>query len=75
MGITNDRVKFNVGGRVFEKTATTLADAWKNSMQGAILDENWNLLQDNGSEKFIDHNSYCFYVLLDLIQTREPYIP
>ena len=74
MGIKTNRVKFNVGGRVFEKTAT-LANARKNSMLGAILYENWNLLQDNGSEKFIDRNPYCFYVLLDLIQTCEPHIP
>ncbi|PNX92775.1 BTB/POZ domain-containing protein [Trifolium pratense] len=75
MGIKNDRVKFNVGGRVFETTATTLANAGRNSMLGAMLDENWNLLQDNGSEKFIDRNPDCFSVILDLLRTGELYIP
>ncbi|MCI00628.1 BTB/POZ domain-containing protein [Trifolium medium] len=75
MGIKNDRVKFNVGGRVFETTATTLANAGRNSMLGAMLDENWNLLQDNRSEKFIDRNPDCFSVILDLLRTGELYIP
>lgn len=75
MGVINDRVKFNVGGRVFETTATTLANAGRNSMLGAMLDENWNLLQDNGSEKFIDRNADCFSVILDLLRTGELYIP
>ena len=74
MGVKNDRVKFNVGGRVFETTSTTLANAGRDSMLGAMLDENWNLL-DNGSEKFMDRNADCFSVILDLLRTGELYIP
>ncbi|CAK8574472.1 unnamed protein product [Lathyrus sativus] len=74
MGVKNDRVKFSVGGRVFETTSTTLANAGRNSMLGAMLDENWNLL-DNGSERFIDRNADCFSVILDLLRTGELYIP
>ncbi|XP_060211572.1 BTB/POZ domain-containing protein At4g30940-like [Lycium barbarum] len=76
MGTPKDRVKFNVGGRIFETTATTLAVASKNSLFGAMLDENWNLLSNSAiTEHFIDRNPDCFGVLLDLLRTGELYIP
>ncbi|KAK4265378.1 hypothetical protein QN277_026437 [Acacia crassicarpa] len=76
MGICSDRVKFNVGGRVFETTATTLANAGRNSMFGAMFDESWNLISGGyHSEYVIDRNPDCFAVLLDLLRTGELYIP
>ncbi|KAJ7979615.1 BTB/POZ domain-containing protein [Quillaja saponaria] len=75
MGIQKDRVKFNVGGRILETTATTLANAGRNSMFGAMFDENWSLLSDNSNEYFIDRNPDCFAVLLDLLRTGELYVP
>ncbi|BBH08602.1 hypothetical protein Prudu_020836 [Prunus dulcis] len=75
MGIQKDRVRFNVGGRIFETTATTLANAGRNSMFGAMFDENWNLQSDNSNEYFIDRNPDCFAVLLDLLRTQELHIP
>lgn len=76
MGIQKDRVRFNVGGRIFETTATTLANAGRNSWFGAMFDESWNLQTDNNSnEYFIDRNPDCFAVLLDLLRTHELYCP
>lgn len=76
MGIQKDRVRFNVGGRIFETTATTLANAGRNSLFGAMFDESWNLQTDNNSnEYFIDRNPDCFAVLLDLLRTHELYCP
>lgn len=76
MGIQKDRVRFNVGGRIFETTSTTLANAGRNSLFGAMFDESWNLQTDNNSnEYFIDRNPDCFAVLLDLLRTHELYCP
>ncbi|XP_052199531.1 BTB/POZ domain-containing protein At2g24240-like [Diospyros lotus] len=75
MGIQKDRVKFNVGGKIFETTATTLAIAGRNSFFGAMFDEDWNLQTDNSEERFIDRNPDCFAILLDLLRTGELYIP
>ncbi|KAL2227925.1 BTB/POZ domain-containing protein At2g24240-like [Sesamum indicum] len=78
MGVQKDRVRFNVGGRVFETTATTLANAGRNSLFGAMFDENWDLQSNAGTtttEHFIDRNPDCFAVLLDLLRTGELYIP
>ncbi|XP_020587004.1 BTB/POZ domain-containing protein At2g24240-like [Phalaenopsis equestris] len=69
-----DRIRFNVGGKIFETTTTTLANAGRNSMLGALLDENWNLFSSAG-EYFIDRNPACFGVLLDLLRTGELHIP
>uniref|UniRef100_A0A0D9W6T5 BTB domain-containing protein n=1 Tax=Leersia perrieri TaxID=77586 RepID=A0A0D9W6T5_9ORYZ len=73
------RVRFNVGGQVFETTTTTLANAGRESMLGALLDSSWNLASPaaagggggGGSvaEYFIDRNPACFAVLLDLLRT------
>ncbi|RZC85588.1 hypothetical protein C5167_041771 [Papaver somniferum] len=41
--ITFNKVRFNVRGKIFETTATTLASVSRNSMLGAMLDEEWNL--------------------------------
>ncbi|KAG4141822.1 hypothetical protein ERO13_D06G097700v2 [Gossypium hirsutum] len=76
MGIQNDIVKFNVGGRIFQTTATTLANADRDSFFGALFDDNWDLKQPiNGREFFIDRNPDCFAVLLDLLRTGDLYIP
>ncbi|CAL5376280.1 unnamed protein product [Camellia sinensis] len=75
MGIQKDTVKFNVGGKIFETTATTLANAGRNSLFGTMFDENWNLQTHNFDEYFIDRNPDCFAVLLDLLRTGELCIP
>ncbi|KAG5593693.1 hypothetical protein H5410_034925 [Solanum commersonii] len=76
MGIQKDRVKFNVGGRIFETTATTLANAGRNSLFGAMFDDEWNLNSDATIiEHFIDRNPNCFSALLDLLRTGELYLP
>ncbi|XP_048321072.2 BTB/POZ domain-containing protein At2g24240 [Ziziphus jujuba] len=79
MGIQKDRVRFNVGGRIFETTSTTLANAGRNSVFGAMFDENWNLQKFTNSSSdeyyFIDRNPDCFAVLLDLLRTQELYLP
>lgn len=76
MGIQKDRVRFNVGGRIFETTATTLGNAGRNSLFGAMFDENWNLRTDHTTtEYFIDRNPDCFAVLLDLLRTGDLFIP
>lgn len=74
MGVQKDRVRFNVGGRIFETTATTLAIAGRNSLFGAMFDENWDL-QPTAGEHFIDRNPDCFAVLVDLLRTGELCIP
>ncbi|KAF8033765.1 hypothetical protein BT93_C0124 [Corymbia citriodora subsp. variegata] len=76
MGIQRDRVRFNVGGKTFETTSTTLANAGRNSFFGALFDENWDLRPMNSnSELFIDRNPDCFAVILDLLRTGELYVP
>ncbi|KAF8400527.1 hypothetical protein HHK36_013826 [Tetracentron sinense] len=75
MGIQRDRVRFNVGGKIFETSATTLANAGRDSMFGSMLDENWNLQSRETDEYFIDRNPACFSVLLDLLRTGELHIP
>lgn len=76
MGIQKDRIRLNVGGKIFETTATTLAIAGRNSLFGPMFDENWNLQPNSTTtEHFIDRNPDCFSVLLDLLRTGELYIP
>ncbi|XP_073044176.1 BTB/POZ domain-containing protein At4g30940-like [Primulina eburnea] len=75
MGVQKDRVRFNVGGRNFETTATTLGNAGQNSLFGSMFDENWALQSDDITEHFIDRNPDCFAVLLDLLRTGELHIP
>ncbi|XP_047327266.1 BTB/POZ domain-containing protein At2g24240 [Impatiens glandulifera] len=76
MGVQTDRIKFNVGGKIFETTATTLAIAGRNSYFGALFDDDWNLQsQISGDEHFIDRNPNCFAILLDLLRTGELFIP
>ncbi|KAK3019731.1 hypothetical protein RJ639_004465 [Escallonia herrerae] len=75
MGIQKDRVRLNVGGKIFETTATTLAIAGRNSFFGAMFDEDWNLQPGSPTDHLIDRNPDCFAVLLDLLRTGELYIP
>ncbi|KAF3775109.1 BTB/POZ domain-containing protein [Nymphaea thermarum] len=73
-----DRIKLNVGGRIFETTTTTLANAGRNSLFGAMFDDQWNPRgpMDGGQDEyFIDRNPGCFSVLLDLLRTGELHIP
>ncbi|KAK4746552.1 hypothetical protein SAY87_025589 [Trapa incisa] len=79
-GTHRNRIRFNVGGRIFETTATTLANAGRNSFFGAIFDDNWDVPSDGGGlsqsqELFIDRNPDCFAVLLDLLRTGDLNIP
>ncbi|XP_066327985.1 BTB/POZ domain-containing protein At2g24240-like [Miscanthus floridulus] len=80
------RVRLNVGGRVFETTAATLASAGRDTMLGAMLDASWNASHDDAacggggggsaaSEYFIDRDPACFAVLLDLLRTGGLHVP
>uniref|UniRef100_A0ACD5V6D4 Uncharacterized protein n=1 Tax=Avena sativa TaxID=4498 RepID=A0ACD5V6D4_AVESA len=78
------RVRFNVGGQAFETTTTTLANAGRDSMLGALLDSSWNappeapgeaLTAAAPTEYFIDRNPACFAVLLDLLRTGSLHVP
>ncbi|XP_026430954.1 BTB/POZ domain-containing protein At2g24240-like [Papaver somniferum] len=76
MGTQTDKVRFNVRGKIFETTVTTLASVSRNSMFGAMLDDEWNLQPTEvNKEYFIDRNPDCFSVLLDLLGTGELYVP
>ncbi|GJY08930.1 BTB/POZ domain-containing protein [Tanacetum coccineum] len=70
-----NRVRFNVGGKFFETTSTTLAAAGRESYFGAMFDENGDIQMNPANEHFIDRNPDCFAVLLDLLRTGELYIP
>lgn len=73
---STDRIKFNVGGKIFETTSTTLANAGRNSMLGSLLDDQWNIAELHANnEYFIDRNPKCFSILLDLLRTGELHIP
>ncbi|KAG8071422.1 hypothetical protein GUJ93_ZPchr0006g42718 [Zizania palustris] len=73
------RVRLNVGGRVFETTAATLAGAGRDSMLGAMLDAAWNQgAEGEGegvAEYFVDRDPECFAVLLDLLRTGGLHVP
>ncbi|TVU29245.1 hypothetical protein EJB05_20803, partial [Eragrostis curvula] len=74
------RVRLNVGGRVFETTADTLASAGRDTMLGAMLDASWNAgghddAVDGVAEYFIDRDPACFAVLLDLLRTGTLHLP
>uniref|UniRef100_A0ACD5YML1 Uncharacterized protein n=1 Tax=Avena sativa TaxID=4498 RepID=A0ACD5YML1_AVESA len=70
------RVRLNVGGRVFETTAATLATAGRDTMLGAMLDPSWNAPgADADAEYFIDRDPACFAVLLDLLRTGDLHVP
>uniref|UniRef100_J3LEP6 BTB domain-containing protein n=1 Tax=Oryza brachyantha TaxID=4533 RepID=J3LEP6_ORYBR len=74
------RVRINVGGRVFETTASTLASAGRDTMLGAMLDASWNRGGEGGGEGgveeyFIDRDPECFAVLLDLLRTGALHVP
>ncbi|KAI3964697.1 hypothetical protein MKW92_007867 [Papaver armeniacum] len=87
MGMQTDKVRFNVGGKIFETSATTLASARRSSMFGAMFDDEWNWLRELmqlfrnlqpsqvNEEYFIDRNPDCFSVLLDLLRTGELCVP
>ncbi|XP_026430872.1 BTB/POZ domain-containing protein At2g24240-like [Papaver somniferum] len=76
MGIQTDKVRFNVGGKIFETTATTLANAGRNSMFGAMFDDQWKLRPGEVNEEyFIDPDPKCFSVLLNLLRTVKLHVP
>ncbi|OWM83979.1 hypothetical protein CDL15_Pgr004410 [Punica granatum] len=74
MGINGDLVRFNVGGKRFKTTATTLANAGHNSFFAALFNENWDLQPAIGEEIFIDRSHICSAILLDLLRTGELHI-
>ncbi|KAF2945812.1 hypothetical protein DAI22_02g244700 [Oryza sativa Japonica Group] len=76
------RVRLNVGGRVFETTASTLASAGRDTMLGAMIDASWNHGgggdgdgEGGADEYFIDRDPECFAVLLDLLRTGGLHVP
>ncbi|RZC82447.1 hypothetical protein C5167_045227 [Papaver somniferum] len=77
MGMQTDKVRFNVGGKIFETTATTLASAAEgSSMFGAMFDDEWNFRpREVNEEYFIDRDPEYFSVLLNLLRTGELYVP
>jgi len=77
MNNARDRIRFNVGGRIFQTTSTTLANGGRKSFFGALFDDNWNLNINSNSDDpiFVDRNPDCFGVLLDLLRTGELCIP
>ncbi|KAI3897932.1 hypothetical protein MKW92_009603 [Papaver armeniacum] len=76
MGTQTDKVRFNVRGRIFETTVTTLASVNRNSMFGAMFDDEWNPQPTEvNKEYFIDRNPDCFSVFLDLLGTGELHVP
>ncbi|KAI3923899.1 hypothetical protein MKW92_042609 [Papaver armeniacum] len=76
MGTQTDKVRFNVRGKIFETTVTTLASVNRNSVFGAMFDDEWNLQPTEvNKEYFIDRNPDCFSVFLDLLGTGELHVP
>lgn len=78
------RVRLNVGGRVFETTAATLASAGRDTMLGAMLDASWKAGCTTAeaaaggvgvAEYFIDRDPACFAVLLNLLRTGGLHVP
>ncbi|CAL4886736.1 unnamed protein product [Urochloa decumbens] len=72
------RVRLNVGGRVFETTAATLAAAGRDTMLGAMIDASWNSTPHSPAgpaEYFIDRDPSSFAVLLDLLRTGALHVP
>ncbi|CAL5020941.1 unnamed protein product [Urochloa decumbens] len=70
------RVRLNVGGRVFETTAATLAAAGRDTMFGAMIDASWNAPHSTpAAEYFIDRDPSSFAVLLDLLRTGALHVP
>ncbi|KAI3955700.1 hypothetical protein MKW98_006060 [Papaver atlanticum] len=75
MGVQTDKVRFNVGGKIFETTATTLANAGRNSMFGAMFDDQWNFRpREINDEYFIDRDPECFPILLNLLRTGKLHV-
>ncbi|XP_026436203.1 BTB/POZ domain-containing protein At2g24240-like [Papaver somniferum] len=74
--MTAEKVKFNVRGKILETTTSTLAAARRDSMFGAMFDDEWKL-QPKGDEKeyFIDRDPDCFSVLLNLLGTGKLHVP
>ncbi|KAI3949425.1 hypothetical protein MKW92_036413 [Papaver armeniacum] len=80
--MTAEKVRFNVRGRIFETTATTLATARRDSMFGTMFDDEWKLqprgdelVKPEEKEYFIDRDPDCFSVLLNLLGTGKLHVP
>ncbi|KAI3915794.1 hypothetical protein MKX01_013250 [Papaver californicum] len=73
MGMQTDKVRFNVGGKIFETTATFLASASRRSMLRASrkCTQNLHLMQSTLS---IEHHN-VFMFLLIFYRTCELYVP
>eukprot|EP01018_Ginkgo_biloba_P014159 Gb_37959 [translate_table: standard] len=74
MKSVQSKIKLNVGGKCFVTSSTTLANAGRDSMLAAMIDEDWQI-KPNMDEFFIDRNPSYFSVLLDLLRTGELHIP
>ncbi|XP_038885891.1 BTB/POZ domain-containing protein At4g30940-like [Benincasa hispida] len=75
MAVQKRKVRFNVGGTIFETTATTLSNAGADSLLKAMLDDAWSAQYEEFGEHFIDRDPACFNVLLHLLRTGELHVP
>ncbi|KAI3880971.1 hypothetical protein MKX03_007817, partial [Papaver bracteatum] len=76
LGMQTNKVRFNVGGKIFETTTTTLANAGRHSVFGAMFDGQWNLQpRETEEEYFVDRDPECFSVLLNLLRTGKLHVP
>eukprot|EP00249_Psilotum_nudum_P018627 c26893_g1_i2 orf=848-2206(+) len=76
MKMCHDKVRLNVGGKLFVTSITTLGNAGRGSMLSAMIDDIWQTqLRVCSEEFFIDRNPSYFSVLLDLLRTGELHIP
>ncbi|OWM85791.1 hypothetical protein CDL15_Pgr012041 [Punica granatum] len=61
MGTAQDRVKFNVGGRTFETTITTLTSAESSPSFSALLGDRWNFHMPKSISKNLLYKEARFY--------------
>ncbi|KQJ86389.1 hypothetical protein BRADI_4g05120v3 [Brachypodium distachyon] len=69
------RVRVNVGGRVFETAASTLASAGRVTMLGAMVDVDASWNASGMPEYFIDRDPACFGALLGMLCSGELHVP
>lgn len=69
------KVKLNVGGKRFVTSPSTLENAGRESMLGAMISHDWAPEKPNSHEYFIDRNPDYFSLLLDFLRTGELHVP